>query len=215
MHKIRIIVVDDHQFFVNGIKDFLKEFEQIECVGEAKDGRQLMELLKVTRADIVLLDFHMPVINGREALSEILKYHKDTRVIIVSFEKDPLVMKDFIMSGAHAYLTKDADPEVYSKTIFEVFRNGVYLSPELTRLFANDAIHPIAGNHQAKVSLSTKEIKILIALCGELSAKEIAGRFAIAVSTVQTHKKNLYRKTGAKNLAGLARYAMLRGFIRE
>jgi len=205
-----VIIADDHNLFRQGLKKLLEEDQDIEVVGEAGDGIELLDLLKVVVPHLIILDISMPNLRGIEAISEIKKQHPDTKILMLTMYRDKEYLYQSIFAGADGYLLKkDVDREFFS-AIEKIRRGKIYVSPHLSGELADDWESIRRGFHPA---LTTREIEILKLIAEGKSNKEIGSIFFMSVHTVERHRSNILSKLGLKGTADLVRYAIQKGYV--
>jgi DNA-binding NarL/FixJ family response regulator len=197
-----IVLADDHVLFRQGLRRILGGVGDLEVVGEAGDGRELLTLLGGVVPDMVILDISMPHLSGIDAISQIKTNCPKAKVLILSMYKEYLYRA--LSAGADGYLLKEyADRELFS-AIENIRQGRVFLSPRLTPVLLQD-------NGLARETLTTRETEILKLVAGGKSNKEISELLSISVRTVETHRANIMSKLDLKNAADLTRYAIHRG----
>lgn len=209
--KIKIILVEDKPLMRMSLASLLKDYAQFDVTGEAGNGRELLDLLKNTEADVVLLDIEMPVMTGIEALKIISLRFPSVKVIVLSQHTDIWYIKNAMAHGAKGYLTKNCLPEQLVKAISTIHEKGFYMEEALMKDLAQESLY---GTERplSKQQLSAREKEVLSALCEGKSEKEIAQRLNISPHTVHFHRMNLHAKTKSHNLADLMKYAHGNGF---
>lgn len=195
MDQIKIIIADDHDLFRSGLVELLKKHDRLDVIASVSDGKALIQLLKNTMADIILLDLVMPKLDGFEALSIISKSHPDIKTIVISMHDDGNYIAKCAKNGAHGYLLKNADEEELVEAIDIVNSGRKYYSAEITERMINNMA--IQGDDFK--GLSKKESEILQLLTKGLTTKEIALQLFISTRTVETHRANLLKKLDVKN----------------
>jgi DNA-binding NarL/FixJ family response regulator len=210
----RLVLADDHVLFRLGIKNILEKNRELEVVGEAGDGLQLLQLLRKTTPDLVILDISMPNLRGIEATREIKAMAPGIRVLILSMHREKEFVYSAISAGAEGYLLKeDADTELFA-AIDTIRRNGHYLSPLLVGPMTGDLFQAQTGAPLTAPTelLTTREREILKLIADGVSNKEIAGLLSISVRTVENHRAHLMAKLNIKNAADLVKYAIRKGY---
>lgn len=212
--KIKIIVADDHELVRQGFISLLKCDSRISVIGEAENGRLLLDLIKLNEPDIVLVDLEMPVMNGAEALTIIKKRFPHIGVIIVSMHYTSSLVSEYLARGAGAYLYKNVTFETLLDAIDSVKAKGQYFD----QAASNAMLHGLKaqkGINSAldELCLTEREIDVLKLLCKEKTNKEVGAILSITPSTVDFHRRNIYSKTKCKNIAGLVKYAIRNGII--
>jgi DNA-binding NarL/FixJ family response regulator len=213
MGAYRVVVADDHALFRQGLKGLLRERSDLEVVGEAGDGLELINLLKLHEFDphLVILDISMPNLRGIEAIREIKTTHHHVKILIVTMHKDKEYLYQALASGADGYfLKKDADTELFAA--IEKIRNGkVYVSPHLSENL-EDYWEQVRGGF-GKPILTTRETEVLKLIAEGKSNKEIADLLFVSVHTVERHRANLMAKLNMKKTADLVKYAVQKGYV--
>lgn len=214
--KIKVIIADDHALFRQGVKTALSVKKDVEVVGEADNGLHLLDLLKQKKADVILLDIQMPLMDGINTLQELHKSYAHLRVIVLSMYNDHTLIAKLMEKGANSYLTKNSDPDMIYQAIktcyeqeyfFNDLTNKALLSGLRTKS-SEPARHD--DNH-----LSDKEIRVLKLMCEEKTTKQIADIVEISPRTVEAIRDKLKLKTGSKSMAGLVIYAVKHGIFHE
>ncbi len=211
--KSRLVLVDDHMLFREGLKSLLREDPRVEIVGEAGNGRDAVRLCRELLPDIVITDVAMPELNGIEAARLILEQSPRTRIIVVSMHSGRRFVVGMLKAGAVGYLLKDCAFQELSSAITAVLENKVYLSPAIAGILV-DQVTSQAGIDRAELpGLTPREIEVLQLLTEGKKASEIANRLHLSVKTVQTHRRNIMEKLDLHNLADLTRYAIQKGLV--
>jgi DNA-binding NarL/FixJ family response regulator len=212
--KIKVIIADDHKLIRKGYASMIEKDRRISITGEAENGRELIEMLKADLCDIVLLDLEMPVMNGDEALSIILKRFPEVGVIVVSMHYSETLVANFLSRGAGAYLPKNTEPRSLLEAIVSVHSQGQYFSPEISKAMLMELKREKAFTGLFdKLALTRREIEILKLLCEGKTNKEIGERVYITPRTVDFHRRNIYSKTKLSTTAELVLYAATNGII--
>lgn len=210
MGKIRVLIVDDHQLVIDGIKLFLSGESDLVCVGHANDGLELIKLVKEVPADVILLDMEMPRMNGLEVCKYVQKHHPQIRIIVLSMLQEASVIRMMLAHGAKGYLLKNSGKTEILRAIREVCQGKTYFSQEITQLIMQD----LGGNTTPGPSsspfprLSRREKQVLRLIVEENITREIAEKLQISTDTVETHRRKMLSKLGVRNTAGLVRVCM-------
>src|SRR3989442_11036865 len=187
---MRIVVCDDHTLFVEGIKAILRNHPSLEIVGEARDGRQAVELVKEFRPDVLLMDVSMPDMNGFDATRRVHDFDPSIKVLILTMHEEEELVARCLEAGAAGYIIKDAPASQLLYAIETVQKGEQYLSPVVLK----KVIGGYVGNsNRPKTSydrLSPREREILKLLADGLSVKKIGTRLNLSVKTVDLHKSN-------------------------
>ncbi|NOX48314.1 MAG: response regulator transcription factor [Chlorobi bacterium] len=215
MKEIRLLIVDDHQIIIDGLKSLLEDEAGIRLMGEANNGKEALDILKLLDVDIVLMDIDMPIMNGIEATKHILKDFPNVKVVILSMHKEGGLIKNLISIGAHGFLLKNSDQAQLVEAIRKVASGDKYFSPEVTMSLLNKtSINTSTLNGIDLLSqLTERETEILKLIAEGFSNKEIGEKLFISHRTVDTHRTNLMKKLDVGNIAGLIKLAIQNGLV--
>lgn len=210
MKECRIVLVDDHSLFRNGLRGLLDRCEGYRVVAEAASGEEFLALLPGLEADVVFMDFSMPGIDGARTTERALAQRPELKIITLSMFGDESYYQRMVQAGARGFLLKDSDIADVLQAIDTVEAGGSYFSPQLlTSLTGRMHAREDAPDEQ----LSEREREILVAVCRGLSNQEIADELFISKRTVDKHRANILEKTGCKNTASLVVYAIRYGIV--
>jgi DNA-binding NarL/FixJ family response regulator len=213
---IKVIIADDHALFRTGVKTSLTGRKDIQMLAEAENGMQLMNLLKHIKPDVVLLDIHMPIMDGYTTLPEIKKLYPEIKVIMLSMNNDPSIITKMMEIGANSYLTKESDSETIYQAIRTCFEQEFFFNDLTNKALLNGLRMKKPAEAQAQeVNLTDKEVTILKLMCEEKSTKEIADMVDLSPRTVEAIRDKLKTKTGVKSMAGLVMYAIKAGIVEQ
>lgn len=212
--ECRIILVDDHSLFRNGLRGLLERNEGFRVVGEASSGEEFLSLLEQESfaADIVFMDFSMPGLDGAQTTEQALARRPDLRIITLSMFGEESYYSRMVEAGARGFLLKDSDIGDVLEAIAAVMGGGSYFSPRLLSSLTG-RMHAREHDELADDQLSSREREILVAVCRGLSNQEIADELFISKRTVDKHRANILEKTGCKNTASLVVYAIRNGIV--
>ncbi|MBQ8055950.1 MAG: response regulator transcription factor [Paludibacteraceae bacterium] len=207
MEKIKLLLVDDHKLFRNGLKILLENTGEFEVIGESGSGSEFLEQLKTLHPDVVMLDIEMPDINGIEATKRAIAIQPDLKIISLSmYEQDEYHYK-MINAGAKGFLVKDTETAEVAKAIKLVHNGETYFSSDILLNVVKN-INKTKKEDEIKYSLSTREKEVLEQICNGLSNQEIADTLFISRRTVEKHRSNLLEKTNCKNTANLVMFTI-------
>lgn len=212
MKKIKIFLVDDHKMIRDGIKFYLDDDERFEIIGEANNGQEALAKISANnKFDVLITDIVMPQMDGIELVKNIIgESSYDFKIIALTMLSETQHIKRMLNYGIQGYLLKSTSEEEIKKAIVEVAQGGTYYSQEVTTIIMNNLRGEKAkGSRMAlEIPLTPREKEVLHLIVKEYSNQEIGDELFISVRTVDAHKRNLLEKTGAKNMAGLALYAI-------
>ncbi|MBX7262992.1 MAG: response regulator transcription factor [Chitinophagaceae bacterium] len=213
--KIKVIITDDHALFRQGVKAALSFRPDIEFLGEAENGMQLLNMLKFLQPDVILLDIQMPIMDGIATLPEVKKVLPNVKVIMLTMHNEITLITKLMSIGANSYLTKDSESDVIYDAIKTCYENEFFFNEFTNRAMLSElrtqTAAPVKSDENAE--LSDKELQVLKLMCDEKSTKEIADIVEISPRTVEAIRDRLKIKTGAKSTAGLILYAVKHGLI--
>jgi DNA-binding NarL/FixJ family response regulator len=211
MEKINILVVDDHKIVRDGILSLLQDESDISIVAQAENGKDALEKIPGVLPHLVLMDINMPVMNGIECAREITRLFPEIKVLALTMLNELEHIKNMLSAGAKGYLLKNSGKEELVMAIKKVMSGQNYFSDEVKDLIMLEMVKKktmpgkIIGE---KVPLTSRELDILELILQELTNQEIAEKLFISVRTVDAHRRNLLEKTGARNTAGLVKFAL-------
>lgn len=209
---IRIIVAEDHRITREGLVRMLKEEQDIEVVGEAKNGREAVKLARELTPDLVIMDVTMPDLNGIDATRMIRDENKKTRVVALSMYSDKQFVQGMMQAGATGYLLKDCAFEELIKAIRAALSGQTYLSPDIAGIVVHDYLNKLAMENQSAASILTKREREVLQLIAEGNkTKVIASRLNVSVKTVETHRRQIMEKLKIYSVAGLTKFAIREG----
>jgi DNA-binding NarL/FixJ family response regulator len=205
--KLRIIIVDDHEFFRNGVKMVISKLKYAKVVAEASNGKEFLEVLKDKEADIILMDIEMPIMNGIEATEKALEEYPDLKIVGLTMFNDEEYVDRMIDAGASGFLLKNISKEILDQALQSIASGNTYYSPELWEYFSKKISQEKKAGEMEQ-QFTKREMEILTLICDGLSNREIADRLFISERTVVGHKSNLLAKTNTKSTIGLLSYAI-------
>lgn len=206
---IRIVIADDHAIVREGIKRIVAAGEDMEVVGEAADGTEVMQRVRELDFDLLVLDLSMPGRSGMELIKLVRAEKPRLRVLVLSMHQELQYAVRAIKSGASGYLTKESAPAELLQALRKIAGGGAYVTSEVAEQLALGAMP--GGTEATHGSLSPREFEALRLLASGLSVTEAAGKMNVSVKTVSTHKANLMHKLSLHNQSELVRYAIRHG----
>jgi DNA-binding NarL/FixJ family response regulator len=217
--EIRILIADDHQIFIEGVKAVLQKYTELKCViaGEANTGNSLLKMADQVEAEILLLDLNLPDMDGLEVLSKLKEKACNLRVIIFSIYDEPKIVKAAFKAGADAYVLKGSNFRELYEAIEAVRTGQTYISIGLSltngsgmnsRFLQHGKLSvSFEDRFIKKFSLTKRELEVLKLVGKAMTNKEIAKELYISDQTVSVHRKNIMRKLGVSSTAGLIKMA--------
>jgi two-component system nitrate/nitrite response regulator NarL len=209
MEEIKVLVVDDHRIVLDGLCSLINDAEGFRCIGTLENGQQALDRLKLTKADVVLMDIDMPVMDGIEATTRIKRTMPDVKVISLTHHNERAMVQRLMDCGSDGYVLKNIDRDGLLTAIRKVMKGQKYFSEEVIRKLAEREVVTAASG--APAELTERETEILRLICEGLSSKQIGDKLFISPRTVDTHRTNLMGKLDIHNVAGLIRFAFQNG----
>ncbi len=201
---LKILLADDHRVLRTGLKLLLSSQEDFQVVGEASNGKEVLDLLDKTDVDIVLLDLSMPVMGGMECLKEIRSRRNPVKILILTMYSEQQYIKEVMMQGANGYLCKDSLDEELFKALRTVAEGGRYLGEKEAHVLIDSFIN----EPQDTAELSDREREVLALLVHGYSLSVIAEKLFISIKTVSTYKTRMMQKLGCTQKSELVDYAL-------
>ena len=216
MNHYRIILADDHLMFRNGLKRIIEDSKNLLVIGEAGDGLELLDLLKKTKPDMVILDISMPKLRGLEATHEIKTVYPDIKILILTMHRNKEYLLQALLAKADGYLLKE-DTDAQLMAAIESIRGGKrFLSPVMSEDLSRNPLDFIENTDPSlDETLSTREKEVLTLLAEGKSSHEIADLLYISLRTVDHHRASINKKLKAKNIVDLIKYAIRKGYTSQ
>jgi len=214
--KITVLLAEDHAIVRQGLCALLNADGHFTMVGEAKTGREAIELAKTLKPDVILMDIAMPVLNGLEATKQILTADPSAKVIILSAHSDDEYIERMTAAGVAGFLEKQSSAEILTKAIQEVANGKTFYSPAIAKRIRNNQSKPRNRDGMLKADgnrLTSREAEVLQLVAEGSANKQIAAELNISIKTVEKHRQHLMDKLNIHDTAGLTRYAISSGVI--
>jgi len=210
--KTRIIIADDHMIVRQGLATLLAKEPDMEVVAEAENGREVVQLVRELRPDVVIMDVNMPDLNGIEATRQILAAFPETKIIALSMHADRRFVVNMLKAGSSGYLLKDCAFEELAAAIRLVMANKTYLSPGVSNVVIQDYVQGMSAPRSSAFStLTPREREVLQLMAEGKPTSQIAEQLHISVKTVETHRQQIMHKLGIHSIAELTKYAIREG----
>jgi DNA-binding NarL/FixJ family response regulator len=209
---VRILLVDDHQLLIDGLRAILERRPHFEIVGVAKDGYQAAELSRQLDPDVVIMDISMPKLNGIDASARILRDQPHIKIIILSMHADQHFVQESLRVGVRGYILKESAASEVIEAVHSVGRGELFFSKSIRMQVMEDYIRSIREEPCSETSpLSAREREVLQILAEGNSTKEISSILNVSVKTVESHRKQIMNKLGLHSIAELTKYAIRHG----
>ena len=204
--ELKIVIADDHQMFIDGVKSLLKKETQLNFVHEALNGEDALTYIRKNEVNLLITDISMPGMTGTELTKIIKKELPEIKVLVLTMFNDPAIVNDILQSEAEGYILKNTGKQELLTAINKIMDDGTHYSNEVMNLMLkhNKKKNSIA---ETKDQLTARELEILKLVCEEFTTADIAEKLFISPRTVETHRKNIIEKTRTKTIVGLIKYA--------
>jgi DNA-binding NarL/FixJ family response regulator len=205
VHKVKIILVDDHDILMDGIASILNEAPNLQVVGKASSVAVAQKLIQNLQPDLVLTDISMGDVSGQELTKYCLHHFPQVKIVVLSMHDSVQHISSLLEAGALGYLLKNVKQEELLLAIDSVMSGRQYIQQSL----AGNYVRAIKRQQSAEKQcpLSPREIEIIRLIAGEFTTAQISKQLFLSEHTVETHRKNIGRKTGVKTVIGLINYA--------
>ena len=208
--SIRVLLADDHDLFLEGLKELILKAPGIELAGQARDGLEALERTALMEPDIVLMDMTMPRLNGIQATHQIVEKSPGVRVLVLSMHGDRELVVESLKAGARGYILKECTSDELYAAIRAVMAGQYYLTPSVLPALVEDYLRLLQAEAKSSASpLSDREQDVLRLLVKGLNAKQLG----ISKNAVDTHRRRIMDKAGCNSMAELTRYAIREGYL--
>ena len=209
MRKIQVIIADDHELIIDGLTMTLGQIPEVELLGEASNGEQLVRLTRKTKPDVIITDVKMPVMDGIQATKQIKSEFPHIGIIALSSYDEEHLISDMLAAGAKGYLLKTAHKSEIYKAIQTVFKNQNYYCREtnarLSEMVVNKGHHP---SKDCKEKFSERERQVISLICKGLTSPQIAEQLNLKRRTVERYRDSIMEKMDVHNSAGVVAFAL-------
>lgn len=211
--KIRIVVADDHEVMRDGLCALLKQQDDFEVIGEAREGQETIQMAQHLKPDVIIMDINMPNLNGLEATRQIKTNSPNIKVITLSVHTRSVLVAQMIKAGASGYLPKSCTTLELVEGIRSVMRNQMYISPKVINSvveYLRD--ETVMQNHDSSL-LTSREHQVLCLIGEGKTTKEIADYLHVSDKTIESHRYQIMQKLDIHRLTDLIKFAIRKGFI--
>jgi DNA-binding NarL/FixJ family response regulator len=202
MPVIQVVLVDDHQIILDGLRALLDKDPGFDVMATFAQPQAALKFLATNRPDILVSDYSMKEMTGLELIRKAREIHPTLKATLLSMHDEPTVAKEALKQGVNGFLLKNIQQTELKEALRKINNGIMYVSPEITSQILQQSGLTASDNE-----LSTRELQILKLITKEFSNKQIADQLNISERTVETHRKNIFRKTGSASLVGLVKYA--------
>lgn len=208
----KILLIDDHQVILESLKLLFRSIENVAVVGTLTDSHKVEAFLETTEVDLIISDFHIPYLSGVDLTLRVRSIYPHIKVLLLTMAEDAPHIREAIKAGVNGYILKKSGKEELEKAIEKIMSGKKYYSEEVIEELAASDETDLNNNQPDTIQqLTEREIEILRLIALEFSSSEIADKLFISVSTVETHRRNLFQKLNVKSAIGLVKYAIKHG----
>jgi len=204
---IQIMIVDDHQMFLDGLRTLLSKEKSLHILAEATSGKEALKILEEKAVDLVITDINMPVMSGTELTRQIKKNYPHIKVLVLTMYNEREIIHEIVMTEAEGYILKNSNKQELLRAINRITDHGTYYSNEVIAIMTENYVEKEKIKDRTH-DLSNREKEIIALICQELTTDEIAVKLFLSPLTVETHRKNILRKTNSKTIVGLIKFAI-------
>jgi DNA-binding NarL/FixJ family response regulator len=205
---IKLFLVDDHHIVLDGLRSMFDQDTRFTILGYASSAEEALKKLETQTPDILITDYRLPGVSGLELSILVKEKYPSAKRVILSMHDEGLLVKQILKEGVDGYLLKSIQQSEFKNALQQISKGVPYVSPEITRLILSDMLH-----ERPEELLTEREREILNLIAKEHSNKQIAEKLFISERTVETHRKNIFRKTSTTSLVGLIKYAFANNLI--
>lgn len=202
---IRVMLVDDHEILRAGVRELLSKEPDLSVIAEAGDGGTAVESARLQAPDVVVMDLRIPGLSGIDAARQIIDEQPEIRIVALSASTDLPIIRQTLLAGASAFVTKSSAFEELVAAIRAVAGGGSYFSPGIAEVMSTDKMDT------QSMPLTPREREVLQLLAGGRTTKAAAATLSLSAKTIETHRRNLMRKLDVDNLADLTKFAIRTG----
>ncbi|MDP9956204.1 response regulator [Epilithonimonas hungarica] len=214
--KIRVLIVDDHQLMIEGLRSLLEDEDSISFVAGATSMQEAMTFLENNKIDVILMDVNMPDSSGIEITKKVKALFPQIKVVALTMHDDISIISKMIKAGASGYVMKRTNMHEVVDALKIVYKDGRYLSPSAQNIIMDNLMSPdefMDHKEETKPLLSARELEVLKLIAKEYSNEQIGEKLFISERTVEAHRRNIFIKTKTKSIVGLIKYAINEGLV--
>ena len=216
MSKIKVLLADDHDMIIEGLTAMLEHVDDIEIVGIAHNGNEVLDIVRsLQELDVVVMDINMPELDGIETTKMVKEKHPEISILILTMYNRQEFVKNLLASGIDGYIMKNSGKKVLLEAIRSLHSGEPYYGSEITKTIMKGYQKNRVFNLDVFNELSDREKDVMRLIVKEMTSTEIAEALFISTHTVDTHRKNILSKLNVKNVAGLVRFALQTGIVKD
>ncbi len=208
MNRIKILLVDDHELFRDGLSSLLRTHNDFQIVGSLSSGEEAISQVSNLLPDVILMDIMMEGLNGIQTTDKLKRTNPEAKVILISMEANSKFIEEGIKAGAMGYLPKSVNARTLTEAIQSVYKGEQFFSDEVSEIIFKKFLQKSMGQKNENKVLSKREIEVLREIALGHTNKEVGEKLFISTKTVDTHRSNILQKLDLKTTADLVRYAI-------
>ncbi|HCT30595.1 MAG TPA: DNA-binding response regulator [Bacteroidales bacterium] len=208
--KFKIVIVDDHALFREGLRLLIEKEGIGKVVAEADNGLKLLEIVKTYLPDVIIMDIDMPIMNGYEATEKVIQQYPEANILVLSMHGDQEHYSQLVKAGAKGFVLKTSGKHELENAIRCVAKGDSFFSSELLRRIIVDLSKPSTTQNResVKIDFTDRELEVLKLFCSGYAVSEIADKLFLSIKTIEAHRSKLILKTETKNTIGLILFAI-------
>jgi DNA-binding NarL/FixJ family response regulator len=214
--KTTIYFVDDHQMLIDGLKALMVKEKNFEIVGESTSSLKALEQVKKIKPEVVVIDINMPELSGIDLTRKLKEEMPNIKILALSMFGEKAMVSEMLDAGANGYILKNTGKEELVSALNKIAEGGIYFSSEVAAemMKAMSERSLIKEQEKKEINLTIREKEIITLIAKELSNAQIGDKLFISERTVESHRKNIFRKTSTKTVVGLIKYAIEAGIVK-
>lgn len=213
MDRISVQIIDDHQLIIDGLMTMLGGIEDIEVIDSARNGKEALAMIDKREADVILLDINLPDTNGLDLCQEVRKKGIESKILALTMVRELSLIKIMLRNGANGYLLKNSSQQSVVEAIRKAYAGEQVFSQDVQQIMLDDLVGKKSKPKSLFPKLSRREKEIVQLILDEKTTQEIADQLFIGFGTVETHRRNIMNKLGARNTAGMVRTVLEYGLL--
>lgn len=209
---VKVLIVDDHEIMREGMSALLHKYSEFEVVGQAADGRQVLEMASRLKPDLVIMDVGMPNLNGIDATKQLLSLHSGLKIMALSTHSDGSVVAKMIKAGASGYMLKESAFEELIEGLNTLLDGRTFLCNKISKVVFSEYVGMVTNpKNKNGDGLTNREREVLQLVAEGHTTREIAEVLELSTKTIDSHREHIMEKLGIRNIAGLTKYAIREG----